>query len=212
MNREQIDKLLLKDHERFIAKGLFGHPGDSFSIRVPGESEYLLIQADTGVTETISLREPGDGTPNLHALLYQVRPDVGALLLGSTPWCVALAGLDVTIPILFDDQARYVGSIKSSVNHGDSAALIDAVSDGANIAIFGQQRLCLGVTPERIVFNAELFEKCAMAFVIAHSSGLPVHRVPWWVRLIAGSRLKRDQRRGAESLAAGHIPEGMNAY
>mgnify|MGYP001826297685 FL=1 len=156
--------------------------------------------------------EPGDGTPSLHALLYQARPDVGALLLGSTPWCAALAGLDVTIPILFDDQARYVGRMKSSADHGDSAALIDAVSDGANIAIFGQQRLCLGVTPERIVFNAELFEKCAMAFVIAHSSGRPVRRVPWWVQLIAGSRLKRDQKRGAESLAAGHIPEGMNAY
>ena len=89
MNREQIASLLLKDHERFVTKGLFGQPGDSFSIRVPGKSEYLLIQADTGTTETISLAEPGAGTPKLHALLYQARPDVGALLLGSTPWCSA---------------------------------------------------------------------------------------------------------------------------
>ena len=95
---------------------------------------------------------------------------------------------------------------------GDIDGLEQAIANGANIAIFGTRRVCLGVTPERIVFNAELFEKCAKAFVIARCSGGTVRRIPWWVRVIAGGRLKKDQARATESLDAGRIPEGMNAY
>jgi len=212
MNREQIETLLLADHKRFVTKGLFGHEGDNFSMRIPGTDEFILIREDTGETESISMASPGDGIPKLHALLYRARPDAGALLVGSSPWCTALAGLDATIPVLFDEQARHIGSVEAPVHEGDVAGLEKAIAGGANIAIIGEQRLCLGVTPERIVLNAELFEKCAKAFVIAYSSGGPVRRIPWWVRHIAGGRMRKDQVRAAESLAAGRIPEGMNAY
>lgn len=212
MNKEQIESLLLADHKRFVTKGLFGHEGDTFSMRIPGQDEFLLIQADTGTPEPISMANPGNGISALHALLYRTRQDAGALLIGTTPWCTALAGLDATIPVLFDEQARHLGSTEAPVREGDVAGLEKAIARGSNIAIIGEQRLCLGVTPERIVLNADLFEKCAKAFVIAHSSGQPVRRIPWLVRYIAGGRLKKDQLRAAESLAAGRIPEGMNAY
>ncbi len=212
MNREQIESLLLADHERFVTKGLFGQPGDTYSMRVPGKDEFILIREDTPTLESISMASPGNGPPGLHALLYGARQDAGALLIGSTPWCTALAGLDATIPVLFDDQARHLGSVEAPLREGDVAGLEKVIRKGASIAIIGEQRLCLGVTPERVVFNADLFEKCAKAFVIAYSSGRPVSRIPWWVRRIAGGRLKKDQMPAAESLAAGRIPDGMNPY
>ena len=209
---DQIRALLLADRKRFLAKGLFGQPGDSFSMRIPGQSDLLLVRADDEKPERASIQSPGDDIAGLHARLYGIRPDAGALLLGSTPWTTALAGLDATIPVLFDEQARHLGNVKAPVRDGDQAGLERAIAGGANVAILGERRLCLGVTPERIVFNAELFEKCAEAFVIAYSSGREIRRIPWWVRMIAGGRMKKDQVRAAESLAEGRIPEGMNAY
>ena len=209
---DQIRTLLIADRSRFLAKGLFGQPGDSFSMRIPGQADLLLVRTDDEKPERASIQSPGDDIAGLHARLYGIRPDAGALLIGSTPWSAALAGLDATMPVLFDEQARHLGMVEAPVREGDQAGLEQAISGGANAAIFGERRLCLGVTPERIVFNAELFEKCAKAFVIAQSSGKPIRKIPWWVCLIAGGRLKKDQARAAESLAAGRIPEGMNAY
>ncbi len=65
---------------------------------------------------------------------------------------------------------------------------------------------------DRLVFNTELFEKCAMAFVIAYSSGQRIRTVPAWVRYIASGRLQNDQQKAAECYAQGTIPEGMSAY
>lgn len=210
--KAQIKSLLLKDQARFVAKGLFGKPDDSFSIRIPGYAEFLLVRPEQEKPESVSTNCPGEDLPGLHARLYRTRADAGAVLLSTTPWSAALAGTGETIPVLFDEQARHIGQVKAPVRAGDIEGLEKALSGGANIAIIGEQRLCLGVTPERIVLNAELFEKCAKAFVIALSSGRRIRQIPWWVRSIAGSRMKKDQLRAAKCLAAGRIPEGMNAY
>lgn len=210
--KEHIRTLLLQDQERFEAKGLFGSPGDSFSMRIPGHPEFLLVTPDHHKPESVSLNCPGRDIPGLHARLYRARADAGALLIGQTPWSAALAGLETPIPILFDEQARHVGRVEAPVEKGDLDGLGNAIAGGANIAIIGEQRLCLGVTPERVVFNAELFEKCAKAYIIALSSQRTLRRIPWWVCQIAIGRMKKDQVRAAESLAAGRIPEGMNAY
>jgi hypothetical protein len=210
--KDRIRKHLLDDHRRFVAKGLFGEPGDSFSMRIPGLEEFLLIRDDGNEPMLVAMISPGDELAALHTRLYRARPDAGALLIGATPWSAALAGLGETIPVLFDEQARHIGTVRAPVNAGDSDALERAVGNGANAAIIGTRRLCLGVTPERIVFNAEMFEKCAKAYVIARASGRPVRPIPWWVRQIAARRLGKDQLRASETLAAGRIPEGMNAY
>lgn len=210
--KKQIRSLLLEDQERFVRKGLFGSPGDSFSMRIPGQPEFLLVRPESEKPESVPMNCPGNDITGVHARLYRARADAGALLIGNTPWSTALAGIATTIPILFDEQARHIGKVESPLREGDLEGLETAIEGGANIALIGEQRLCLGVTPERIVFNTELFEKCAKAFVIAHSSGQRIRRIPWWVCAIAGGRLKKDQERAAESLAAGRIPEGMNAY
>ncbi len=46
----------------------------------------------------------------------------------------------------------------------------------------------------------------------AYASGHRVQKVPGWARLMAGGRLRKDQKRAAVSYAAGRVPQGMNAY
>jgi hypothetical protein len=70
----------------------------------------------------------------------------------------------------------------------------------------------LGVTIDRVVFNAELFEKCAQSFILAHLTGRPIRTIPWLIRWIANGRLRRDQRRATAAYAQGQIPTGLNAY
>jgi len=203
---------LLRDKTRFEAKGLFGEAGDSLSIRVPGRDEYLLIDTQNNDVRTRSFDLTDDSDADLHAAIYRSRADAGAVLIGKTRWSSALAGLGVAIPTLFDEQARHIGKAAKPVKAGHIADLLETVQHSTNIAVYGDQRICIGTTPDRVVFNAELFEKCAKAFVIASCSGQRIRKIPGLVCFIAGGRLRKDQRRSAESYAEGRVPQGMNAY
>ena len=68
------------------------------------------------------------------------------------------------------------------------------------------------MTCDRVLFNTELYEKCAQAYVIAKASGNQIGFIPVWVRLIANHRLLRDERHAAECYRNGCIPENMNSY
>jgi len=208
----EIKTLLLHDKARFQAKGLFGNPGDSLSLRIPGRREFFLTLPHTEDISTVAFGKQDDGPAAVHAAIYSNRADVGAVLIGQTPWSVVLASLETAIPTLFDEPARHIGKVEPGVGDGDIEGVLGALKAGANIAICGDQRICLGMTSDRVVFNAELFEKSAKAFVIAKSCGQPIRRVPGLVRYIAGNRLSKDQKYAAECYAAGRTPEGMNAY
>jgi hypothetical protein len=51
-----------------------------------------------------------------------------------------------------------------------------------------------------------------MAYVLARLGGGAVKKVPWWVRLIAGRRLRQDQARAAASHAIGQQAQELGAY
>lgn len=209
---DDIKTLLLHDKARFQAKSLFGESGDSLSMRIPGRNEFLLAISGSDDFTAESIDHEGDDAAGIHAALYRSRPDAGAVLIGLTRWSSALGAMNVAIPTLFDEHARHIGKVETPVPAGQVGALLNALKGGANIAIYGEQRVCLGATSDRVVFNAELFEKCAKAFVIASASGERIRKIPGWVCFIAGSRLRKDQKRSAESYAAGRVPQDMNAY
>jgi ribulose-5-phosphate 4-epimerase/fuculose-1-phosphate aldolase len=211
MTDSTID-LLRSDEARLRAKALFGDVGDSLSIRIPGREAFLLTLPDREDPETVSFEARGQEAAGFHGAVYRTRKDAGAVLISRTPWSAALAAIGAPIPTLFDEQARHIGDAGKPLRVGRNARVSGAIKDGANVAIYGDQRICVGATPNRVVFNAELFEKCAKAFVVAHSSGKRIRKVPGWVRYIAGGRLKKDQKRAAESYAKGRVPEGMDGY
>jgi ribulose-5-phosphate 4-epimerase/fuculose-1-phosphate aldolase len=211
MSNETIE-LLRNDEARLRSKALFGDPGDSLSMRLPGRESFVLAMPDSDDLRTFPFHAKGNEAAGLHAAIYRARKDAGAVLVGRTPWSAALSTIGATIPTLFDEQARHIGASGKPVGVGRHARLMGALKGGANVVIYGDQRICVGTTPNRVVFNAELFEKCAKAFVVAHASGGRIQKVPGWVRYIAGSRMHKDQKRAAESYAAGRVPEGMDGY
>ena len=211
MNNETTERIR-NVKERLLAERLFGETQDSLSVRVPGRDAFVLAFPNGNDVRTESFRTKALSAAGFHAAIYRTRKDAGAVLIGRTKWSTALSALGKVTPTLFDEQARHIGNAGKPLRIGRSARVSGAIKEGANVAIYGDQRICVGTTPNRVVFNAELFEKCSKAFVVAHASGKRIRKVPGWVRFIAGGRLKKDQKRAAESYAAGRIPEGMDGY
>jgi hypothetical protein len=87
-----------------------------------------------------------------------------------------------------------------------------ALAGGGNAAIVRGQVLCIGTTAARLSMNAELFEKCAKAYVLAMATGGRVKPLPWIVRHVANRRLMKDERRAAERFARGLLPEETKGY
>ena len=129
------------------------------------------------------------------------------------PWAAALHALGGDMPGIFDEQIRHLGRSVGALDGPPGAPHnLARLRSGANAWVTPEHVLCLGMIPERTVFNAELLEKCAKAYVLATSAGLPVGRIPWLVRWIANGRLLKDERRAAAQYALGQTPELSTAY
>ncbi len=203
-------------------------PGDSLSMRLAGTDRVLMLTAGDTVPqiapqiETVALPstaiEFGHSPLNRHLAVYQTRADVGAILLNRQPWAAALHELDGDMPGIFDEQIRHLGRSVARLDDGSGASAMKAsalkaiLRSGANAFVASGQVLCLGMIVERTVFNAELLEKCAKAYVLASSTGMPVGKIPWLVRWIANGRLMKDERNAAEQYANGLTPAFSSAY
>lgn len=201
---------LERAHRRLLEKHLLNAEDDAVSARIPGAERMLYRARDDAETRELPLAGL-TGLPALHARSYALRADAGALASLTTAASAALAASGVHVPIVFDEQARHIGESWSKTS---SAELGAALAAGSNAGLMDGRLLFLGVTPSRMVFNAELFEKCALAYLLARgeSPGRRVHLVPFWVRLIAGHRLRRDCANAARCHAAGREAPELLAY
>ena len=135
---------------------------------------------------------------------------MGAILVGGGDYARALAALGGRLPILFDEQARHLGALRGPCDGPEGLAA--AIRSGTNLAMVAGRPVSLGMTPQRLALNAELFEKCAKAYGLALVAGGPTPELPFWVRWIAGRRLLKDERRAGERFAQGLPPEDKNSY
>lgn len=202
---------------RLAAKGLL-KPGDSVSCRLPAPQLMLLVmQEDAGPMTVQCLHLDGSDDHHeptaLHRRLYAARPDVGAALIGRMPWSAALHATGGPMPGLFDEQLRHLGWRVDRLDSLAEAADLDRVMrSGGNAFAAPGTALCLGMTLERLVFNVELLEKCAKAYVLARVSGQRVRTIPWLVRWIATGRLRRDQRVAVAHHARGEFAPRVAGY
>ncbi|MGL4317234.1 MAG: hypothetical protein ACRCTL_11560 [Pseudomonas sp.] len=199
---------LLQAAARLSAKGFFQTPGDALSLLQPGSGRMLLL-VHGGEVQEIELSQPDSALARLHAEVYRLRGDAGAVATLSPRWSLQLGGLDEAMPSVFDEQARHIGR---SWKPAAATQLPTLLAEGGNAGLVDGHLLALGVTRNRMLFNAELFEKCAMAYVLARLGGGRVKQVPWWVRLIAGRRLLKDQANAAASHALGQQAAELGAY
>ena len=203
--------------QRLASRGLLS-PGDSLSLRLPGAAAFLLVvePADSGAGDPVRVPVSlpcASAAEELHRRIYLARADAGALLLSHQRWASALPAAGGTLPGIFDEQLRHLGAQVTQLPTPRTLQQVrSALADGANAFGIGAQVLCLGMTLERLVFNAELLEKCAQAYVLASATGLAVRRIPWLVRRVATGRLRRDQRRAAASYARGEAPARVAGY
>lgn len=199
---------LMQAATRLSAKGFFRGPGDTLSLLLPGSGKMLFLTPREEAQE-LALSHPGSGLARLHAEAYRLRGDVGAVATLSPRWSLQLGELGEAMPAVFDEQARHIGRSWKPAAATQLPALLAA---GGNAGLVDGHLLALGVTRNRMLFNAELFEKCAMAYVLARLGGGRVRQVPWWVRLIAGRRLLKDQANAAASHAFGQQAAELGAY
>jgi ribulose-5-phosphate 4-epimerase/fuculose-1-phosphate aldolase len=218
MERTQIEEQLLAGCRRLASKSFLNTPADSFSLRIPGQMEMILISGskDWRRIEIADLHTVPFSTEDdlgmLHASIYQERGDVGGIAISSPQWVRLLANCG-PLPPIFDEQVRHIGSSGSLKDEGMSRDKVrDTFSQGANGALMGGRLLCLGMTRDRVLFNTELYEKCAQAYVIARACDSRISRIPLWVRLIATRRLLKDENIASASYRDGRIPEGLNTY
>jgi ribulose-5-phosphate 4-epimerase/fuculose-1-phosphate aldolase len=198
--------------------------GDSMSQRLAGTDQIIFLTLETSPGEQVEMMNVisvigsiPDGlhhaTLREHQTIYQFRKDVGAILTSRQPWACALRDLKNGMPGVFDEQIRHLGnSVPCADYQGVSKENCAFIGKGENAFVLESSVLCLGMTSDRLVFNAELLEKCAKAYVLASSTGRPVSRIPWLVRWIANGRLMKDERYAAQQYALGLVPVFKSAY
>jgi hypothetical protein len=199
---------------RLLRQGLITPAPASISLRLPGSRRMLVCGAEGRIDENTWTEQALDEASSLAlpAAIYRIRGDVGAIAVGGGPFARALAGFGGTLPRVFDEQARHLGIMPEPVTAADGGRLRAALGGGGNTLMVAGVPVCLGMTCQRLIFNAELFEKCAKAWVLAVAAGGQPRALPWWVRRIANRRLRRDEHRAARSFASGQLPDEMNTY
>jgi hypothetical protein len=197
--------------ERLAERHLLKTDGASLSLRWPASSTMWFGLATDTLPAPVAWTtlEPPDGPAALHATIYGLRADVGAIAGGGGFFGSHLANLGGSLQQLFDEQARHIGPMGIVVN--EPGAIGRSAGRGNAILVHGVP-FCLGTTATRMAQNAELFEKCTAAYVLAVAAGGTVKPLPWLVRWIANRRLKKEQRRAAERFAAGLLPEESRGY
>lgn len=190
--------------DRLQAKHLLQWEGASLSLRIPGSDAMWFGRATQDQPQRLPLR----GAPpraQVHAIAYAQRADVGAVAWGGGAFGPCLADFGGAMPQVFDEQARHLGPM----HPGGTAA---ALHGRGNVSLVAGRPVCLGMTAMRLALNAELFEKCAKAYVLAVAGGGRVRPLPWIVRLVANRRLGKDQERAAARLLQGLLPEESKGY
>ena len=213
---------LCSARDRLRSRRLFPEAKASLSLRAPGTENFLFLEGCSESATLQSFVEIGESendtvhAPRTHAWIYRLRPDIGSIVVGGGTYGALLHKIGSVLPMLFDEQARHLGRMRGPVTRTDGPAfgraLADAIGGGANAVVVKGIPIRLGITCQRMVFNSELFEKCAKAFVLASATGTPVTQIPWWVSKIATGRLRKDERNATHSFAQGKLPEESVGY
>ena len=195
-NKAATLTLWLLTRKRLREKQLM-HDGDSLSLRIPGSAQMWFGRGSDETPQWLSLIASPGSDEHQHASLYQTRTDVCAIVAGGGRFGRLSGQLPVCKYPAFDEQARHLG--QSGSRYG-------------NVQWRNASLMILGMTSQRLLLNAELYEKCATALVSASATGLKVKALPALVRWEAGRRLRRDQRRAARAVRHGQLPAESRGY
>ncbi len=140
--------------------------------------------------------------------MYRVRPDVNAIVHTHQPYASALAFLRREIPALTDEQVRFLGKRVAIIDYAPAGTGFLAknvekkVAGGDNAFIIANHGVvALGTDPDRAVFNMALLEKVSIAYLLSLLTETgKVYTIPDWVREIAFTKLRKDEKRIAAQI------------
>ena len=202
--------------QTLVRKGYLMATGGNISLRIPGHNAFAITPSnydyfkmtpeDVCVLDFDSDRIEGQLKPSvesaMHGAIYQVRPDVNAVVHTHQAYVSALTLIKAPIPALFDEQARFLGRSVEIIPYAPSGTglLKNAVAKHVknhNNAYMMQNHgaLVFGHDMERAVHNVEILEKCALAYLLAICSERKISRIPLAVREVAFAKLRKDQRK-----------------
>ena len=215
-NYETSKAQIVDASQELVRKGYLMATGGNVSVRLPGQDgfaitpsnyDYMKMTAgDICILDFNLTMLEGHLTPSvesaMHAAIYQVRPDVNALIHTHQVYTSALTLVKAPIPALFDEQARFLGRSVEIIPYAPSGTglLKNAVAKHVrnhNNAFMMQNHgaLVFGHDMERAIHNVEILEKCALAYLLALCTERKVSKIPLAVREIAFSKLRKDQKK-----------------
>lgn len=211
-------QVVLSTSKELTQKGYLIATGGNLSVRVKGEdafavtpsnTDYLEMElADICVMDINGGQLEGSRVPSIesgmHAAIYAVRPDVNAIIHTHQVFSSTLALINLPIPCLFDEQARFLGKKVKVIPYAPSGTgmlrkkIAKHVQDHANAYLMKNHGvLVFGGEMARAVLNVQLLEKCAVAFLLALCTGHRISRIPAYVREIAFNKLRKEQQKFA---------------
>lgn len=199
-----------------VEKDYFRGTEGNLSVRVEGHSAFAITPSsydylrmtpdDVCVLDWQTNVLEGELKPSiesgLHAAVYQVRPDVNAIIHTHQVYASTLALVNAPIPALFDEQVRFLGRSVEIIPYAPSGTpflkrnVKSRVRNGHNAYILKNHgALVLGTSAERAVHNLELLEKCALAYLLALCTERKVTRIPLAIREIVFAKLREDEKK-----------------
>jgi L-ribulose-5-phosphate 4-epimerase len=217
---EPIKQQLLGACLTLVQKGLLMATGGNLSLRVPEKDafaitpsnfDYLkMTPADVCILDFDLHPLEGDHRPSvesaMHAGIYQTRSDVNVVIHTHQVYASALALIGEPIPPLFDEQIRFLGRTVDVIPYATSGTEVLGQTIAAHIQnghhayiLKNHGALCFGHDAERAVHNAEILEKCSLAYLLALCTGKEVSQIPLPVRETLLTKMKRDQDKYLET-------------
>ena len=233
MSRRHVVDMCRTMLERGYLKATEGN----VSVRIPGHRLYAVTPTnydydkmrveDICIVDFEGKHVPDESAPvmapsieaGMHANIYRMRPDVHAIVHTHQPYASALAFLRKEIPALTDEQVRFLGKRVAVIDYAPSGTGFLAkkvekkVAGGDNAFIIANHGiLALGTDPDRAVFNMALLEKVSIAYLLSlvTESG-KVYTIPDWVREIAFTKLRKDEKRIAAQITESVPPTRVPA-
>lgn len=215
-NYETSKAQIVDTSQELVRKGYLMATGGNVSVRLPGQDgfaitpsnyDYMKMTAgDICILDFNLAMLEGHLAPSvesaMHGAIYQVRPDVNAIIHTHQVYTSALTLVKAPIPALFDEQVRFLGRSVDIIPYAPSGTgmLKDTVAKHVknhNNAFMMQNHgaLVFGHDMERAIHNVEILEKCSLAYLLAICSERKVSKIPLAVREIAFSKLRNDQKK-----------------
>jgi L-ribulose-5-phosphate 4-epimerase len=213
---ENAKQLIVDSAQELTLKGYLMATGGNLSVRIPGQNtiavtpsnfDYMKMTAeDICILDFELVQLEGSLPPSveaaMHAAIYQVRPDVNAIVHTHQVYASALTLIKAPIPALFDEQARFLGRSVEIIPYAPSGTgmLKSAVAKNVknhNNAFMMQNHgaLVFGHDMERAIQNVEILEKCSLAYLLALCTERKVSKIPLPIREIAFAKLRKDQEK-----------------